>query len=88
MTDALFDRNRIGKFTISLDFVESGIFPEMIKALGVTIIRAETMYHMAAIEYIGISPSFDVVKQGTVPPDYLLVAHRDGDEIRYEAKKL
>lgn len=88
MTDNLFDRRRIGKFTVRLDAIDSGLFPEMIRALGITIVRAETMYHMLAIEYIGISPHFEVIEQGIITPEYMLTAIRDGDEITFQAKKI
>ena len=87
MTDPLFDRRRVGKFFVDIDALERGYFPEMIKALGITIIRAESMYHMAGIEYIGICPSFEVVPDGVMPNEYIILVRRDENGDRYEAKK-
>ena len=87
MTDPLFDRRRIGKFLVDIDTLEHGDFPEMIKALGITIIRAESMYLNRAIEYIGICPSFEVVPDGFTPNEYIIIVHHDENGDRYEAKK-
>jgi hypothetical protein len=87
MTDLLFDRRRVGKFLLSVDVLEQGDIPQVFAGLGITIVRAEMLYHSNTIEYVGISPNFRVVKYGERPPYYTVVFHVDGEEISYEAKE-
>ena len=87
MTDLLFDKSRIGKFKISFEIIHEGIFPELIHALGITIIRAETLFY-GAIEYTGVCPSFEQAQQGEAIPEYgIHVMRSESGDITYEVRK-
>ena len=61
---------RIGSFTISADIVYSDDAPEIFKQLEIIPLRVEMMSYGHVFDYIAISPRFDSVKEGTVPPEY------------------
>lgn len=86
--DLLFDRNRIGVFTVPVDVIETGELPELFYKLGVTVVRAEMIYQSMSVEYTACSPHFERVAVGKNPPYYHIIVHVDGDGNRtYEFKK-
>jgi hypothetical protein len=86
--DKLFDRSRIGRFYIPMQTLEQGIFPVICAALGMTIIRAEYMYHKDGVEYISVCPSFEKVPEGAVEPDYdIIVKQKSDGELSYRVNK-
>jgi hypothetical protein len=88
MSDLLFDGRRIGIFTVSRQFVEAGIIPEMFYKFGITPVRAESLYIGGDIEYTAISPHFEILEQGIATPYYKFIVHRDDENNEtYEVKK-
>jgi hypothetical protein len=88
MNDPLFDRRRIGKFLVSIEVIENGVLPSVMKDLGITIIRAESMYLNNSIEYIGVCPSFDIIHDGEFPPEYIIIARNNEGVITYDVKRV
>lgn len=86
--DLLFDRNRIGVFTVTVGEIETGELPELFYKLGVTVIRAEMIYQSTSVEYTACSPHFERVAVGKIPPYYQIIVHVDEDSNKtYEFKK-
>lgn len=63
-------KDRMGKFGISIVMLEDypGIVQEVLST--VIVVRAEHMWHTDAIEYVGISHSFEALPHGTLVPTY------------------
>lgn len=76
---------RMGRFAISHDSIKSGV-DGLLEIFGkVIVLRAESIYHTQAIEYIAISPLFDVVEPELDPPSYKFIvtdAEIDGEIVR------
>lgn len=74
---------RIGRFKIPRQVIIED--PEMaIEVLkGIIIFRAEMMFHLDCIEYIGISPNFDPIKEGEESPVYevLVSVNENGENL-------
>lgn len=62
--------HRIGKFCIDVRQIER--MPKVAMAIlnGCIVVRAESMWHRNAIEYMAISDQFDEVAVGDVCPEY------------------
>ena len=53
------------------------------------ILRAESHFHDASIEYLAYSPLFDAVQFGDRVPSYVLTIHTDPDDgIRLEVERM
>lgn len=70
---------RIGKFTISRHIVDE--CPDVARAVlrDVLIVRAEAMWHMDRIEYVGAHPAFAAKPDGEMPPEYMPEIKARGD---------
>ena len=67
---SLFSR-RLGKFSIDRDYIDT--HPDTVQQIlsTVIVVRAEMMWDMDRIEYIGISHSFEALSCGGKTPWYL-----------------
>jgi len=88
MTDLLFQRRRIGRFQVDVSFIDTGAFPDLCKNLGITVVRAEMLYHRMVIEYLCVCPSFDLLPEGEETPLYDIVAHNNEGEITYSVNRV
>ena len=61
---------RIGKFDMSLDHINNR--PKVVLAVlsGSIVVRAESLWHKSAVEYVAINEAFDPVPDGVEPPRY------------------
>ena len=73
----MIDKSRTGRFFVDINSVEDGLLPKVFKTLDITIVRAEMLWHRRGIEYIGVSPNFDVA---TVELDYVIEITRDTED--------
>ena len=71
-------RKRIGRFSISREFVDKN--PEVVLAImgRVIVVRCEMMYQHDELEYIALSPYFDELPPGMITPKYEVVISKDG----------
>jgi hypothetical protein len=61
---------RYGKFRIPMHTLNTN-FNNALKVLeGIVVIRAEALYHMNCVEYVGISEQFKDLKPGCDAPFY------------------
>jgi len=60
---------RYGKFSIQRDLIYEGS-NALLMLRDVLVTRAESIFHLDAIEYIGISKHFEDVELGAVIPRY------------------
>lgn len=66
-------RDRFGKFLIADDLVRGKPELALFVLEKVAIVRAEQMFHMRAIEYVGLCEAFDVLSEGECVPLYSAV---------------
>ena len=68
---------RLGRFFIDIEFIDN--HPEDVLAILSGTIVLDTRYDYArmAIEYIGINPRFDEVREGLLVPLYYITIHSD-----------
>jgi len=74
---SLFSR-RLGKFSIDRDYIDTnpGVVQQILST--VIVVRAEMMYHLDKVEYIGLSHSFEALPCGQVAPWYTPKILSDG----------
>lgn len=79
-TNRLIDGRQLGRFRVSLLALEYMLSEAVLSAMSnFLIVRAETLYHMNAIEYVAYSDLFEPVEEGCEPPLYLVEIDSDGD---------
>jgi hypothetical protein len=61
---------RVGKFALSRAFVESNPDVAMTIMGMCIIVRGETIYYSDMIEYVAISPFFELLDPGKLVPEY------------------
>ena len=61
---------RYGTFRIPLHTLKNNIEAALRVLEGIVVIRAESLYHMDSVEYIGISKHFRDLEVGSIPPFY------------------
>lgn len=79
---------RLGRFEIPREVILDD--PEMAIAtlLGMIVLRAEMMLHTDAVEYLAISPMFDEVAPGEVPPNYDIIVEKGTDaDLEFKARR-
>lgn len=76
------ENRRLGKFTINSVMIERN--PEIVRAVmgRCIIVRCEMLFEIDALEYVAISPFFDVVDRGTLSPEYDVII--DGSDISFK----
>lgn len=68
---------RVGRFTISLDWIDKE-YDLVRRICGECVItRAETLFHPPVVEYVAICDQFDPVSLGQVIPEYEIICHRE-----------
>jgi len=67
----MLKNRRIGKVTVSTGLIDNS--PEVVKLMFSKFIpiRAEMIWHMGWVEYIGISDLFEEIKEGDAVPEYI-----------------
>ena len=80
---------RIGSFEISQDALLNLPEDAFMMMEDVLVVRCEMMYLRRVFEYHAISPHFDLVPEGEIPPKYVceFTRHESG-EVTYEWKKV
>lgn len=75
--DKPLPHRNIGKFSVAWEVIDR--WPEdVIKGLeGVLILRAESIHHRQAIEYVGIHPDFEPVPIGNEPAVYQAILKKN-----------
>ncbi len=75
---------RIGRFAMSRQLVERD--EEIARAVmgRCVVVRCEMMYMDNTLEYVAISPDFDVVPEGTVVPEYEVRISEGGSRIEFK----
>lgn len=65
---------RIGKFMVTIDLIEKSIesVAETLKLLEFVPLRVECLGWGGSYEYIGISPLFDEIDEGSLPTLYMI----------------
>ena len=78
---------RLGKFEIPREIILDD--PETAIAItnGMLIYRAEMMLHMDCIEYMAISPMFDEIDNGSIPPSYEIIIEKTDEEIKVKVRR-
>ena len=61
---------RVGKFKIDNEVIQNELAFELFKFLEFVPTRAEQLWHLDAIEYVGISPKFREIAKGEQVPEY------------------
>jgi len=81
----IVEERRLGRTEIDNRFVYEHP-EEVIEALkGMLIVKAETLFHKAVIEYIGYHPQFKKIAQNNEPPKYNVVM-KDNKFLRMELR--
>ncbi len=70
-------RDRVGSFKVSLDLIDKNPSIVMQAMSRCIIVRAEHLYAYNCIEYVAISPEFDIVPAGTMATEYRVEITRD-----------
>lgn len=71
---------RIGRFTIPWEIIENRPAEARVALTACLVVRAESMFHMRAVEYIAVSEHFDEVPPGVEVPLYVAgMATIDGE---------
>jgi hypothetical protein len=81
---------RIGKFEIGADYIEEPAKRASLFKLSsyMILLRAESMFYKNAIEYVAISPLFEVWHEGEIVPEYeILFDHGQIHAIRKNLSK-
>lgn len=74
-------RDRVGRFSISVEFVRDTP-AELLKLLAmmeIIVLRCEHFYHLAEFQYIGLSPYFAERVQGGISPKYAFTFDKSED---------
>ena len=79
-------RKHLGRFTISTGFLAHAWSITSVQAVlkDCIVVRAETMWHLQAIEYVAFHPDFDPIAPGEAAPLYqcLITTSEDGSVTR------
>lgn len=61
---------RLGQFTITFDLIDRN--PEIVREMmsDLIVVRAESMWHFRAIDYIAVGPPFEEVPEALRVPTY------------------
>ena len=70
-------RRRTGRFKITFDLIDAHPDLVMTAMARCIIIRAESMYAYNLVEYMAISPEFDVIHMGEIAPEYSIEVNTD-----------
>lgn len=72
---------RVGSFEVAQWYIEKmpREVAEVFASLRVLVVRAEALFHVNAISYTAISPSFEIVNEGEVTPVYDLEITKNAD---------
>lgn len=67
-------QHRLGRFRLPSVWLRDGRLPDMLAALdGCIVVRAESLWHLDAIEYVAIHQDFEPVRSGCEPPQYMAI---------------
>ena len=78
---------RLGKFEIPRDVMLDTTEIAIAITNGMLIIRAEMMFNTDSVEYTAISPMFDEIENGTIPPSYEIIVEKKDDEIKVKVRR-
>lgn len=73
----LFDDRRHGKFYLDPNQLDTETGLAIMKNF--LVIRAEFMFNTGCLEYWAISPLFDEIPKGMIPPEYKILV--EGDKV-------
>lgn len=78
---------RIGRITVTKEWLESPEFPSFLAFIEFVPVRAEFLY-AGTMDYVGFSPFFNVLLEGEEAPDYIFssTTHEDGSISYKDAK--
>ena len=83
------NNRQLGVLKISASMIETE--PENVAKCFAKInfvpVRAEYLYVQNAIQYVGISDRFAVLKEGAMAPEYELRITKEGDDFTVDVKK-
>lgn len=65
-------RKRMGRFTLSWELLETDTDDAVLQLFaGVVVMRATDDLYKRSIEYLAVSPAFDLVPEGAQAPTYI-----------------
>lgn len=91
MGERILTNQHVGRFSVTCHLIRTqpGQVVEMMRMLGVVIVRAELLYQSDAIEYIGLSLAFDKISDNCEAPEYRIICHSEkGKLVSAEAEKM
>lgn len=85
--EKIMKKYKLGRFDIPREVILDD--PETAIAItnGMLIFRAEMMFHTDAVEYMTVSPMFDEIDNGSIPPYYEIIVEKNEDGIKVKARR-
>ena len=70
---------RMGKFTLPISIVDSGLAVEIFGEMGLVVYRAECLRLRGLFEYCGMSHLFEPLEDGFIVPEYIITVEDHPD---------
>jgi hypothetical protein len=67
-------QNRVGRFRLPQTWIRDHRFGDLLAALdGCIVVRAESLWHCDAIDYVALHADFEPVRPGHEAPQYMAI---------------
>lgn len=76
--DAEMLKHRVGRIHIDANMIDTDIVAFAAVMGQLIVVRCESIWHLREFDIMAISPAFDVVERGRMPPEYRVTIQRHG----------